>query len=806
MLAHVLLMTALLLPADKAKTEPAPKDAAASPPSVGGIAPIETANWLVHLARHQGHLVGRSDPRSASLHVLALLEAAVDTSPDCAEAHFWLYDLYYRLGRDDDARKALNQYVRLHPDDDTARLRLLELDLADRQTAEARVEFLQSEIERQALPRGYESQLHGLLGRHHFERYESEFAAAELERALRLNPLNVSARALAYEMFGETEPALQRVEMALQLIAMNPAQANLVWDLAEFLDRLSLHAQAQEWYGRAIEIHKRSSAGDVPPELLQKLALSCVCSGEFEKAKKVTDEILEAHPDFHAARLLRAHAETKLDRAADADDDMLSVARAYQGRIGEVLEKKSAAEAAEMAWFYAYHQPDKERALKLAKLAMDEPKPSILARLAYAYALRLNGKTDEAVAALEPLAGVDQLAALELAKAQIERGDKAQAITTLHKAATIQYSGIAYDLIADLLTRNGENPPQPPLHAKVAAALDKFPRDVLEYYQRPGDFLKFTARFADEQAPAVGPINVVFRAENAGPFVISFGEGFMTRPLVAVSARVRALDGRKKLAADEAESKAGDKDEQPASFDNYLQVLMNSRPMLMPGEAVEKVVAIDVGPIREHLIRTVTQSAEIELTAMWDPVFADDKLVSGLGTVTAGPVKVMRRGVDASPEAVAALVQRASSPDAVERAGAADLLGALRADAERRKTESQPSNLPPDAISTAMATLLQDENWHVRARATVAVGWAPLDARVTNAAAGGIRGKPPAVVKLLAVRLFAEHHGAKFTPVLQQLSKSDPSPFVRTMAESYLPRPSRVVANGPSTSAQDAVP
>lgn len=812
---------------EKARVVP-PVTSPAKPTPVNPV-DRDLAQWLVDLARHQGHLVGRTDPRSASMHVLALLEAAVAVSPECTEAYYWLYDLYYRMGELGDAQKVLTQYVRLAPTDEAARLRLLQMELSDRQTAEDRTEYLKSRLKQTNLPKAYESELHYQLARHYYERRETEYAAAEVEQALRLNSMNVPARQLAYEMFGETEPALQRVEAALQLIAMNPTQANVVWDLAEFLDRLSLHAQAEEWYKRAIEIHINSTGKAAPAAYWQKLALSYLANGDYEKAKEAADETLKIEPGLHNVRLLRANAETKLNQADAAESDINYVAQAYEAAMAEVLEKKDAATTAEMAWFYCYHQPDKDRALKLAKLAMEVSEPSSLARLAYGYALRLNGRTDEALTVLEPLTNTDQLAALELAKAQIERGKKAQAITTLHKAATIQYSGVAYQLIRDLLTKYNENAPQPPLHTKIVAALDKFPRDIFHYYQSPQDYLKFTIRFTDQTLPATGPINVAFRLENVGPFPITFGEGFMTRPLVAVSARIIPVvadlprDGQKTAAsspkvsgdtdvvqaASSSESSTTDSSalaDTATPFDSYLQVLMNSRTILPPGETIEKTVAVDVGPIHEHLLSGITQAVDIELRAMFDPVYEDGRLTAGLGTIRTEPIIARRPALDISPTGLAAILEQAGSAEAPKRAAAADILGAVRATAAAHATDENLQDLPLDAVNTAMASLLADADWRVRARATVAAGWTKLDPRITNAAAGGVRSDAHPVVKLLAIRLFAQHHGEKFVQVLQQFSRVDPSPFVRMMAESFLPRRPNVTANHSPGSDEAAIP
>lgn len=747
--------------------------------------------WLVHLARHQGHLVGRSDPRSASLHVIALLESATVAAPDCAEAYYWLYDLHLRMGRSQAARTALSRYVRLAPMDDGARLKRLDIELAERQTADARYRFVQDELQQKPMTRIYESALRGWLARHHYEREEREPAGREVETALRLNPMNVAAREVAYELFGETEPELQRVELALQMISINPSQVNLVWDLAEFLDRISLHKQAQEWYNRAIDLHRRAEAGPIAADLWQKLAISYVCSEDYAKAVEAADEALKADESLHSARLLRAHARRKLgDEEAAAEDETI-VQKAYEGRLEEMLEKAPEGEAAQIAWYYCYHKLDTERALKLSEKAMKARAPSDLAKLAYGYALSANGRVDEAMDLLRPLAATDQLAALELARCMIQRGEKSEGITLLHKAASIQYSGIAYKLIRDLLEKYGEKAGEPPLHSKIVAALDRFPRDVFDYYRRTADFMKFTLRFESSELPPVGPVNVVLRLENTAPFIITLGEGFMARPLVAISARLGPPVS--------------------AEFTNYLQVLLSERPVLVPGDAVEKIVAIDVGPIRENLILTATQELSIELTAMFDPVYHEGKLAPGLGTVTAGPISATRKAIPWTGTARTDLIDQAMTGDMAIRTHAVDAIGGVLAALQSRKFGEPAIDRDPEAreavtqLQGALARLLGDRDERVRAHAIVAAGWSTLSDELTRPAAPSVQDERP-LIRVLAVRLFAAKQGDAFRKVLEHIAQSDAHQAVRTMAASYLPDDLRVRAEHGSHTNDPPVP
>lgn len=768
---YVLTLAALLPAQDLATDEIA---ATASAPArvarTAADSPAELAMWLVNLARHQGHLVGRTDPRSASLHVLALLEAAAQTDPQCAEAYYWLFDLEQRMGQAARAEAALARYVQLAPADESARIRLLELRLEGAQTAEKRLEVLRNALKEGSLSPTYESELHYRLAGFHHERRESEQAGRELEDALRLNPMNIAARELAFEVYGETEPALQRVELALQLIASNPTQANLLWELGEFLDALSLHKQAQEWYNRAIALHRDNAGSPIPAEFWHRLAVSYLGSRDYERAREAATKALEADPSCQLARMLRSNAATKLGDSQAAAADLEAVRKEYDKARQEVIKKKEYAKAAEMAWFYCIHQPDKSLAAQLAAVAMEEKQPSFLARLAQGYALHLAGKKDEAVKVLSALAASDQMAALELARIQMEGADKGTAKNTLIKAASIQYSGIAADLIREQLEQLGEKPPAAPGQAKVLAALEKFPRDIFDFHKRPNDFLKFTLRWAEPISPPPGPLNVVLRLENTAPFAISLGDGFMVRPLVALSAQVRTKE--------------------EVTYQDYLQVLLNSRRVLIPGDAIEKTIAADVGHFREYLLKSATSDLEITLSAMLDPVFKDGDLRLGPGTLVSSTSPLKRKGLSTRPESVRRILADAASRDATVRMLAADEIGALLAYANKYQSKAAAEQLPVDELRKALAKLLNDPAWTTRAHALVSASWSSLDPTMTQIAASAVQDVNP-IIKVLGVRLFAGQQGQKFTRVLERLSKTDPSRFVRMMALSYLPETAR---------------
>lgn len=744
-------------PAADKSSRPAEFSARASADSPGG--------WLVHLARHHGHIVDRADPRSITLHCLALMMAAARVQPEYAEPNLWQYDLYGRIGREDDAQAALKRYVELDPTDETAWLQYEAHELARRQTLEQRVAYVRQELAKPGLPRAVVSDLNVRLAEYHRQRGELDPAGRCLENALRAQPTNVHARQMAFQVFGETEPALQRVELALAMVAANPGQVNLLWELGDLLDSMGLHREAQEWFVRAIELHERATRTPAPPEYWYTLARSQHASTDDKAAAESIDKALKARPHDGAARVLKSQILARLN-PDDADAPMSEVARQYETDAEQVLASRNIAKAADLAWFYAYHRADPQRAMKLATLATSVPGATTLGDRAMGFALLLNDKPQEALDRLRPIAGIDSFAALGAARALLALKRDSEAVELLRQAAAADPGGEAYEPIAKLLESRGEKPPTKPAHERVIEALQRFDRRVFDFHKRPGDFLKLTVALPLDPPP-VGPWYASVRLENIGPFPVTVGEGLMAQPLVLFSAR---------LGSDPA-----------GLMPNYTQVILNRRPVLLPGEAIEVSTALDVGPIREHLIRNASGSMPVEITAVFDPVVTPTGYDKGLSTIEATPVRFSRTGLPRDLPGVKRMVLALKDAPLPDRLRAIDGLGALLAENERLGTAAPADDgVKVDAIRKRMVALLEDPNWYVRARTIEALRWSRQPQETESAVAKGVQDSD-FVVQMMGIRFFAKQQGDKFNKVLESIAKNAPEHPARVLARSFLP-------------------
>ena len=760
--------------------------------------PYGLADALVDAARHHGHLYARDDPRRTTLHVLAMMKAATEYDPRHAEAWMWQFDLLSRLGSREEAREALARYVALAPDDDSAALQLLAMQVETLQTAEARGAFLAERLKDPPRSRFLRSDIHRRLAEFYREREQRDLAMQQIASALRWMPLNVAARELAYDLFSDTDPFQQRVELALQLLTANPSQVDVLWELGRLLDEHAMHREAQAWYVYALSIQRGTKNN--PPDVTHWLTLarSYADCGDYTHALEAIDQALTPQPRHVAARLLKASILQRREAApatapANADDRSAQVAPSraildelafeYNQRMQDVLKNKDAAAATDIAWFFAFWLPDDAKALQMSELAMTAPSPDAAARRAYGFALLLNYRTKDAIAQLQPLAEADPWAAYGLGQALVAENRRAEAAEALKRGATLRYSGMAYERIAELLRSLGESPPPPPKYPQVSAALDRFDRRVLNFFTRPQDTLRLTARFLDDPIPVGGPCRVRLRLENVNPpgsFSVTLGAGLMVQPRVMLSATLGGPAGK--------------------SFRNFTEALLNARPVLAPGESIERVVSVDVGALREELITRATATQSLTLTALLNPQRRYDDYVAGLGSVYAPPVTATRPGLPTDDTGIAELVRSAADADPRRRAAAARALGAMLAARDRALGAFEPAEaIDRGGVTEALLTLAIDREAAVRAMALDALRWSRPSGRLVAERLSRLVGDESFVVRLMAIRLFAQIQWDSFSAALPDIARNDPSASVRLLAKSYL-APVAAPASQPASS------
>jgi len=727
--------------------------------------------WLVDLARHDAALRQAAPTDADAVHVLTLMQAAARVEPALPEAYYWQYDLLSRLNRHARALDALDNYVRLQPDDLVARLRWIELRIEQAQTAEDRINFCCNLLERDDLPALVRSDLHRHLAVLAYGRGEDQVADQHLELAVKLCPHNIAAARLAVEMGRQNGKAIAQVRMILSLIAASPARLDLLWQLGQLLDDLSLHTQARSWYEHALAMHRRSHPDSPPPAPhLFDLARGLADGGELRKAVEVCEQAIEADPPYTRARLLLWHVASKLGQDDLARQQLDAVDQQYQQRHAAVVQQRDWRAAARMAWFYAIYRPQPERAMQLAALAAAASQSHPEAMRAMGFAALAADDFDKAVEVLKPMAETDQTAALGLARAYLGKGQKTDALAVLDRAAKMRYSGLIFEQIADLLTQNQQPVPPPPDRSDVVKLLSEFDRRVLEFAEDPDKFIELTVRPADDLAsvPLSGPWLMRFELRNIGQVPVTLGADLMVNPEVLVSIVDQADRERR--------------------FDNACVVWLNRTPLLLPDQSVVVTQSIDVGPIRVISRRSPQLEHHLDVEAIVCPTQTQEgSWVCDVGGVRAQPLRLVRPHLTASPEQVDALIAATTMGPLDLRCRAVDSLGSLLAEAQLLSAAAIEYGAMPvdvESIRNTLQVRLMDDEPLIRARVLSALHVARLDDELVRLA-GRALSDSHWLVRMMAVRLLADKHKSKFAPVVDTLMDADADPLVRQLCRTY---------------------
>jgi len=783
-------LLAVLLFAASAGGQTASGPAASAP---AGVAPARTiGKWLVDLGRDYP-LTPQAALRSADAELtLAFMQAAARIEPGLAEAYLWQHDLLWALHREDEATEALGRYVRLEPDDWSARVLWIAARTNGLQTLEERVRFWQEQLRDPNLPGEVASDLYRRMAEYHYNRGENETAARQIALALKAFPQNLAAQRLRLEMSADPRNPAARLELALNLVRLSPAQPLFAWDVARLLDEISLHREAQPWYQHAQLMFQLADPGHAAPgEFLLEMAASQIDAGMLDSAEKLVKQIIQTVGDGAVPRILLGRIARLRNKPDEAKTQFAIARSAYESAWSKVKDAPDPDLAAEIAWYYCIDDPDIERAYPLATIAMQAASPSDLARRAFGYAAAQKGVLADAQKALAPIVDADPWAACAMAIVKEKSGDANAAADLLTRVAERHSSGQLFREAAARLTALGKPIPPTPRYEDVRTVLAAFDDSLLLFPTAPKNFLDLTITPLRPASGALRPGDAIwcrFVLTNRSPFPVSLGDDLMVGPTLLVLART-----------------IGDRER---DYGALVRVPVNRRQILGAGQSMAVTQTLDVGPLRSTLIATPQAAQTIEITAIVNPVYSGEQRawVPRPGGFTAGPVRIECQALppdDPGPDGLQRTLAAARSGDVSAREQALTRMMMWLAEQEhlragRLRYPTQAVNL--DGLRSGIQERFADPAWPVRARLAEALRWVTLDKEWARLASGMLS-DPEWLVRMLAVRLFADHQKAAFDKVAAFYAQNDPDACVRTMAAAVRERwaPQTPPASQPTT-------
>lgn len=274
------------------------------------------------------------------------LEAARRLNPEEPRYPRLQAEAYSQLGDFEGSASALEAYLQLRGDDDTARLKLIEYYVARMQTVDAKLKYLSSLLERPTVSNELKSRCATfaavLLGERSV-RQQVEMT----DKALSFDPLNIYARRLEYAQLQQAGagPA-DRVRSLFAQLRCNPVQIAILENIGREMAAAGLVRDSLDWMASAKNLS--IYLGQPDPEFFVDYSAQLFINGLTKEAEEGVGLVLQAEPRNVEAWfvLLTLRRSAGLQVALDQDTDRAkTVLGARVGAIASRIQQAGATAA-----------------------------------------------------------------------------------------------------------------------------------------------------------------------------------------------------------------------------------------------------------------------------------------------------------------------------------------------------------------------------------------------------------------------------------------------------------------------------
>lgn len=651
-----LLAAALLLALSSffagAEAPPAPKASRMDP---------ELAARLTTLA--QSALRGRTPDETSLKLASSLLKAAVRLNAEDPAQYRLLIDTLTRT-RDEkalfeavvgyrtraDAPPGVDRKQR-RLDDRVAQIEFIDLWIGQMATINERIDYLNNVLNSEAVPKEIRAEIALRLSKLQMERKQPDEARALVLRAIELNPLNLEALRIKFGMVEGAAPPAERVNLWVSMLRSNPAQPEVMAQIAETCADAGLGDESLKWYEKSARTSMQQ--GRIPPTMLVvQGAAQLYLAHQNNDARRQADILLEQDPEFYPALVVRILVEKQqekkdalLDQLSRTRNAMINKLQAARKGIGgrdaatrpvqkeafpapnlvgdaELARKTGGpAQAAflqalgDLAWFEVYFNSNSTEAARLLGVlqasANEDDKETT------AFAARVQGwifladptKAAEANVKLSAVADRDIMARVGLLRL-MDRNDKEKLRTEASKLLAGNAGGlqgaILYDAVRDFGVRV-----QPGVAAEaIRAELGQLPADWLRLLDNPqafytvrGEPLKVMHSFGEPLLARVTVSNISQHPITIGPEgVIKPDVWFEVQPVIAG----QVAHQFRRLAVDR----------------------ITDHLVLRPRASFSRIVRLDQGDLPELMFALPTPPISFRVVVRTNPMLTDQGVLS----------------------------------------------------------------------------------------------------------------------------------------------------------------------------------
>lgn len=547
----------------------------------------------------------------------------------------------------------------LQPGNRAAQLQLIDIYLAQMETADQKDAYLKALISKQSLGNDVRSYAAMALARVLMERSETASARAMIGQAINLNPLNVEALRAQYAIVQQNGSVLEKAIASLGLLRANPADPMMIWNLAHLLSQSGLEKESINFFELAVGAMPRNGMA-IPEELLADYFSAIYLSGDTKNLDDVMEKTLSNDPDapqiwmvkvaiekannsphlqntiakanvaaFNAIQTFRHHlgsteATTRpvdLGEPVALGDTTADVARIASDNSGQ-LRRAYKQVVSDWAWLNIFDAQKPDDAAPMVQflqriLPTDDP---VLHRL-QGWTDYVKGDVDGARAQFSA-AGDDALSKMGLVEIERKTDPKA-ASSQARKLLSENSAGLlGTTLYADL---KGEGVALIPSNQSQAVLeqLNRFPVQYLSILMQPQSFYSVHIDPIKVSYQYDEPILVRVAIQNLTGIDLTVGADALIHPFVLLDAQQRGI---------------GDQ-----LYRGVAYAQLNSALLLRGGDEISQIVRIDQGDFGLVLLNNPEAQLQYTLMATTNPVPVKDQIYISLGGFKAQMPRVFER-------------------------------------------------------------------------------------------------------------------------------------------------------------------
>jgi tetratricopeptide (TPR) repeat protein len=577
-----------------------------------------------------------------------LLKAAVKLDPSEPRYARLLADDLLSLDDSSGAIDALKHYLKLQREDQSAQVQLLDLFLAQMQSADQKIAYLRGVMDKEGIPPEVRSSAAVRCAQLLAARLQDDEAIKVLDAALVLDPLNSAAMRAKFDLTSATATPLDRVHQLLNILMSCPADPLVTTQLAQQLAEAGLTSQSIEWYSYSNGLY--SMSGVRPDESFALGAASeLLIADRSDDAASLLSQFVAAIPGNVNGWLLRATVakyqadqnpadKTIQDATADimrqtsigltnhlmvvrgmaiggtppTTQPMESQAAAPLPDLTgdpEMLRKAGRADITDdyvatveaLTWYDLYFAKDATSAQPLldvlGKLLGDQDPQ--LARLR-GWQEYVSGDPVAASTKFVAVQGTDPLAALGLDLIDLADPHKHDdAVSHSKRLLSAHPAGMVGATIFAALSKYDVALEHPPAADAIYQALLAFPMDFTQIVNHPQSFYIVHAEPSEFTYSFGEPVLIHVMIENISPYDIAIGPDAVLHPDLWVDASLRGM---------ETQTFAG------AAFDRFGQKLV-----LPVGQTVSTYVRVDDGSLNSVFFSDPRTSLTINCGIVTNP-------------------------------------------------------------------------------------------------------------------------------------------------------------------------------------------